>query len=180
MNRTLTLALLLACASPLRGQMFVEGAGGSNVVMPEQAHGDFWSTGYNLRASVGRVVTPRVSVRLDAYSLFQFERKVEVRMYQPCATDFCSTVNYAFDEGRVVGAAANALFNIDARGIVYAIGGATLFRNNGLRLGVLAGAGIAVPVGPRLRAVAEARVLGPLSHRAAHHSIVPITIGFRY
>ena len=178
---TVGLLFLLACASPLPGQTFVEIGGGWNEVMPKEAHGDFWATGYNLRASIGRAVTPRLGVRVDAFTLFQFEPNVPIDQYQPCSTSSCTATHHdAIDDGRVVGAAANGLVNIDRRGIVYVIGGAALFRNNEMHLGVLAGAGLAVPLGVKLRAVAEARWLGPLSSRGLNRSMLPITIALRY
>ncbi len=188
-RRTMGLAFLLACAAPLHSQTYVEAGGGFNYTaggLPGRILGSrMYQTGFNLRASVGRTLTPRVGVRLDAFTLLDMEKRVSVTMYAPpCLPDVvCPAAGVprgTLDDGRVTGVAANARVNIDARGVFYVIGGAALFHNNELHLGVLAGTGIAIPVGDRLRAFAEARWLGPLSSRAMKRSVVPLTLGLRW
>jgi hypothetical protein len=74
--------------------------------------------------------------------------------------------------------------NVDPRGIFYVIGGAGLYEVYGpateLHLGVSAGAGTAVPVGARLRAVVEAHWHGLLGATSGSPWLVPVTVGLRY
>jgi len=178
----MALVLLLACASPLSAQIFVEGGGGWNYVpLPPSTTGNVLRPhGFNLRAAIGRSVTPRIRVRVDAFTI-RFNDKIPVYPYQPCSSLDCTPVeNKAHYEGNVSGVAATGLVNVDPRGVFYLVGGAGLFSANELHLGVTAGAGLAIPIGARLRAFAEARWIGPFSTRAVAPSIVPITVGLRY
>lgn len=174
------LGCLLACPLPARAQTFVEFSGGWNYLGPAPA-GDNYANGYNVRASIGRVVAPNVRVRFD---LFTSEFDHNVQFYPPCAYPGCTHAYYNTQSMGVAGLTVNGLVNIDPRGIVYVIGGAGLYdvhgTNHELRAGVSAGAGIAVPVGVRLRAVVEARWHGLTSTTVGPSWLVPITVGFRY
>jgi hypothetical protein len=176
------LLLLLACASPLRAQTFVEVGGGWNYVPlhPSTTGNVLRPHGFNLRGAIGRVITPRVRVRVDAFTV-QFNDKIPVYPYQPCSSLDCAPVQHeAYYAGSVSGVAANGLVNIDPHGVVYLVGGVGLFSANELHLGVSAGAGLTVPVGLRLRGFAEARWIGPFNRRAVASWAVPITVGLRY
>lgn len=77
--------------------------------------------------------------------------------------------------------------SVDPRGILYVIGGARLYDVNGVNapttawhFGVSAGAGIAVPVAPHLRAFVEARWHGLLGTTSGPSQLVPITVGLRF
>ncbi|MHB0962990.1 MAG: hypothetical protein ACYC5V_07280 [Gemmatimonadaceae bacterium] len=184
---------LLACASPVGAQVFVEGGGGWNHVPPHPATTGsvFRPHGFNLRAAVGRVITPRVRVRVEAFTI-QFNDKIPVYTYLPCVS-YCAPVDHeARYEGNASGVAATGLVNVDSRGVFYVVGGAGLFFNadaisrfdaslmSELRLGVVAGAGLTVPIGGRLRGFAEARWNGPFGNRAVAPWIVPVIVGLRY
>ncbi|MBI3568578.1 MAG: hypothetical protein HY084_10325 [Gemmatimonadetes bacterium] len=174
------LAVTLIGAAPLRAQSFVEFGGGWNYFALGPDGGKF-ANGYNVRASVGQVAAPHVSVRLDLFTV-EFDRKMQ--LYPPCAYPGCTHPFYDTQSMGAAGLTANVIWNVDSRGILYAIGGAGFYDLHGavseLRPGVSAGAGIAVPVGVRLRAIVEARWHGLISTTAGPSSIVPITLGFRY
>jgi hypothetical protein len=82
----------------------------------------------------------------------------------------------------------NGLASIDSRGLFYVIGGAGLYdaygdRGNdkaGVQVGVSAGAGIAVPVGVRVRAFVEGRYHAMLGGGAQPPWFVPVTVGIRF
>jgi hypothetical protein len=168
------LALLLAGASPLGAQVFVEGGGGWTYVQPSASRG-----GYNLRAAIGRAVTPRVRVRVDAF-MIQFNDKIPVCAYQPSDSLDCSyTQDQALFDGKVSGVAATGLLDIDRRGILYVLGGVTHVFANERNLGVTAGAGLTAPAGVRARVFAEARWM-TFSTRYLAPRAVQLTFGFRY
>jgi hypothetical protein len=173
---------LFAFSAPARAQMFVELAGGSNVV-PTLPSGSMYGSGFNARASIGWKVASNFSWRVDAFAS-QFDSKDNSPV--PCRTFGCSPSAYLHSE-RVNGLTANALIGVDPRGIFYVLGGAGLYDVNNASLttrqtlfGVSAGAGLAVPMGSRLRGVVEARWQGLFGVQEGPTSFVPITIGFRY
>lgn len=186
----LGLAGLLACAAPARAQSFAELGGGWNYPAPA-AGLDAYSHGYNVRASLGHRLAPRVRVRFDA-SVSWFDEKLQ--WYPPCPYPGCNGPAFQHGTAYVAALSANWLVNVDPRGILYGIGGAGVydvdgyngFQQNGVTLGVSAGAGIAVPVGGGLRAFVEARyhvlridqVL--LGTTARPPWIVPVTFGVRF
>ena len=187
------LVALLACASPVGAQVFVEGGGGWDHVPPHPSTTGsvFRPHGINLRAAVGRVITPRVRARVEAFTI-QFNDRIPVYAYQPCASDCAPVDHEARYEGNASGVAATGLVNVDSRGVFYVVGGVGLFFDadavsrfgaslkRKLRLGVVAGAGLTVPVGARLRAFAEGRWNGPFGNRAVAPWVVPVTVGLRY
>ncbi len=190
----MAMAVLIALASPLRAQLFVEGGGGWNYVPlhPGTTGNVLRPHGINLRAAIGRAITPRVRVRVEAFTI-RFNDQIMVYEYQPCASFDCAPGDHeARYEGKIGGAAATGLVNVDRRGLFYLVGGAGLFFDanavfdfgvplkSELRLGVVAGAGFTVPIGGRLRGFAEARWNGPFGNRAVAPWIVPVTVGLRY
>jgi hypothetical protein len=82
----------------------------------------------------------------------------------------------------------NGIVELDPRGIFYLIGGAGLeeafghgIRNyNETHLAALFGAGFAVPIGKRLRAVLEGQFHQTFGATAGTPWFVPVTIGVRY
>lgn len=193
-NCIIAVAVFLACASPLTAQTFIEAGGGWNYVplLPSTTGDALKPHGLNLRAAIGRTITPRVRLRVDAFTL-QFNDKIPVNFYLRCTFPICSTAAHeAAYEGNVSGMAVNALVNMDRRGLFYLVGGAGLFFDadavfkfdvplkSELRLGVTAGAGFTVPLGARLRGFAEARWNGPFGSQNLAPWIVPVTLGLRY
>lgn len=167
------LALLLASASPLGAQIFVEGGGGWTRVPQTATHG-----GINLRAAIGRALSPRVRVRVDAF-MIQFSDKIPVYPYS-CPFSDCVDVQHATHyDGVINGVAATSLVNIDPRGILYVLGGASHLFANEKHLGLTAGVGLTVPIGVRLRAFAEVRWMA-FSTSYMPPSAVPVTVGLRY
>ncbi len=188
------LVALIAFASPLPAQIFVEGGGGWNYVPlhPGTTGNVLRPHGINLRVAIGRAITPRVRVRVEAFTI-RFNDEILMYAYQPCASFDCPPVQHeARYEGKIGGAAATGLVNVDRRGVLYMVGGAGLFFDanavfdfgvplkSELRLGVVAGAGLSVPIGGRLRGFAEARWNGPFGNRMVAPWIVPVTVGLRY
>lgn len=191
------LVLLLACAAPLGAQIFVEGGAGWNhvPVQPSTTGRVLEPHGFNLRAAIGKAITPRVRVRVDAFTIqFTDNDNVQVCPYSPDSFPGCGSLQHESSySGNVSGMTATALVNLDRRGFTYVVGGAGMFFDadvvfkyhyplrGELRLGVSAGAGLSVPVGPRLRAFAEARWNGPFrSNNIEAPWIVPVTLGLRY
>lgn len=171
---------LLVSPQPLRAQSFGEFGGGWNYVGPGP-DGATNTNGFNIRASIGRVVTPRVRLRFDVF-VSDFDRKVQ--FYPPCPAPGCAHPYYNTESAGIAGLTANGIVNADSRGIFYVTGGAGLYDSYGrrteIRPGISAGVGVAVPVGTRLRAVVEARWHGLIGTTAGPSWIVPITVGFRY
>ena len=174
------LGCLLLWPAQARAQTFVELGAGLNYVAPVPSNASYGS-GSNLRASIGWQVAPNFRWRIDAFSS-QFDVKPKVNL--PCPASGCSGPGYSFQSERVSGVTANGLVNVDMRGIFYVIGGAGLYnvhaQTTDWLFGVSAGAGIAVPMGSRLRAVVEARWHGLLGATSGPPWLVPITVGFRY
>jgi len=167
------LVFVLACASPLGAQIFVEGGGGWTYPQQSASQG-----GYNLRAALGRAITPRVRVRLDAF-MMRFNDKIPVYPYSCPSFDCVYVQHETLHEGRVGGVAATGLLNIDPHGILYVLGGATHLFANERHPGLTAGAGLTVPVGVRPRVFAEARWM-TFSTRYFAPRAVQITVGLRY
>jgi hypothetical protein len=193
-NGIIGLVFLVTVASPLRAQIFVEGGGGWNYVplLPSTTGHILQPHGVNLRVAIGRAITPRVRVRVDAFTM-QFNDKVPVYAYLPCISPGCAPAQReSAYSGNISGMTVNGLVNIDSHGFVYEVGGAGLFLDadavfkydvplrSELRLGVSAGAGLTVPLPGRLRVFAEARWNGPFGTRGVAPWIVPITLGLRY
>jgi hypothetical protein len=164
--------------SPLCAQTFVELGSGWNRVAPAP-YFEGYTHGFNVRASFGWKVSPRVRFRLDAL-LTQFDDSLGI--------DSPGGVFYQLKPVTVTGLTANWLVNFDPHEIFYLIGGAGFYdatgrpgrREDGLNVGVSAGAGIALPIGPRLRAFFEAHDHVMLGKGSEPPWLVPFTIGFRY
>jgi hypothetical protein len=186
----LALGCLLAFPAAARAQTFFELGGGWNYVAPAHAGdpaADKYSRGFNVRASLGRQLAPGFRLRLDAFTS-QFDDKYYPPMF---CTDLYPCGPLLVESVGIAALTANGLLNVDPRGILYVIGGAGVYdvyghttsqrsRENGLSVGVSAGAGISVPVGARLRAFAEARYHVLLGTTAQPPWLVPITVGVRF
>jgi hypothetical protein len=174
MCAAVSLGCLFACPAPARAQAFVELGGGWN------APTSVSSGGSNFRASIGWQVEPSFRWRIDAFTN-QFDAKTSIAY--PCPSFGCSPGLLAPPE-RVNGLTANGLVSVDQRGVFYLIGGAGLYdveqQTTELHFGVSAGAGIAVPVAPHVRAVVEARWHSLLGATAGPTWLVPITVGLRF
>jgi hypothetical protein len=173
------LGCLVLCPAAAGAQVFVELGGGWNYVAPIASVAS--SSGWNVRGSIGWQVAPNFKWRIDAFTS-QFDAKQELAL--PCPSFGCAASAYILSE-RVNGLTVNGLVDVDPRGIFYLIGGAGLFdvqpqTPEEWHLGVSAGAGIAVPVAPHLRAVVEARWHGLLGATLGPSWLVPITVGFRF
>jgi len=160
--------------------MFVELGAGLNVVSPGPS-GVSYSTGTNLQGSIGWLVEPKIRLRVDVLTS-QFDVTSTVNL--PCVSTGCTGPGYSFHSESVNGLTANVLGDLDARGILYVVGGAGLYdvhtQSKELLFGISAGAGIAIPMGTRLRAVVEARWHGLLGGSSGPTWLMPITVGLRY
>jgi hypothetical protein len=184
---TLCAAVLLGSAflpAPARAQVFVEIVGGSNIV-PTFPSGPIYAGGFNVRASFGWKVASNFSWRFDAFTS-QFDAKDDISY--PCPPFGCPASAHLNSE-HVNGLTADGLVNLDDRGVFYLIAGAGVYDVSNVSVpdaerfhfGVSAGAGIAVPMGPRLRGVIEGRWHGLLGDMQAGPTwLMPITIGLRY
>jgi hypothetical protein len=174
------LGCLLGFARPALAQTFVEVAGGWNS-MTSTPHGDYYTRGISIRASLGRQIEPNLAWRID---MFTNEFDHNVQFYPPCAFPGCTRPYYNAQSVSVDGLTASGMVNLDSRGIFYVIGGAGLYDLRGpaseLHLGASLGAGIAVPVSGRLRAVVEARWHGVAGATAGPPWLVPLTFGLRF
>jgi hypothetical protein len=169
----------LVCPASAGAQAFVELGGGWNYVAPVASVAS--SNGSNVRASIGWQVAPNFRWRIDAFTS-QFDAKTALAL--PCPSFGCAASAYIQSE-RVNGLTVNGLVDLDPRGILYLTGGAGLYdvqprTPEEWHPGVSAGAGIALPVAPHLRAVVEARWHGVLGATYGPAWLVPITIGLRY
>ncbi|MFI5233417.1 MAG: hypothetical protein ACHQSE_12985 [Gemmatimonadales bacterium] len=171
---------LLCAAAPLAcAQTFVEVGAGWNFVAPAP-FGDFYGRGYDIRVSAGRRVAPRVALRLD-FSLSEFAH--DMQFYPPCLFPGCLHPYYYETQMGIAGLSANAVVNLDRRGLLYVTGGAGVFdrydQPASVFGGVSFGAGLSVPIRGRLRAFVEADkhiFAGDISHPPW---IVPLTFGVR-
>jgi hypothetical protein len=174
------LGCLFVIPAPARAQMFVELGAGLNFVSPVPS-GVSYGSGSNLQASIGWKIEPKIRLRVDVLTS-QFDVKATVT--PPCPSFGCSGPGFSFHSESVNGVTANILADVDARGILYLIGGAGLYdvhtQSTERLIGVSAGAGIAVPMGSRLRGVVEARWHGLLGATSGPAWLVPITVGLRY
>jgi Outer membrane protein beta-barrel domain len=185
LGRALGCALICAliCARPVSGQTFVELGGGWSYVAPTPS-GQAYSAGANLRASIGREVTPNFRLRLDAL-WNQFDDRTQVFANYPCPSTGCAQTSYTSQQwSTVVGLTGNGVLNVDPRGILYVVGGAGVYDVNGIageiHVGVSAGAGITVPVSVHMRAFAEGTWHGLLGNTAGPSRFLPVTFGFRF
>jgi len=171
--------VLLSIAAPARAQRFIEvGAGPSYTVTAPD--GQTYAGGYNVRVSVGWPLSSRVIFRVDGF-LSRFDVKTELN--EPCPFTGCGPF-ISHSTGGEGGITANALLNIDPRGIFYVTGGTGLydlyFGPERIRWGMSAGAGIAVPVGKSVRIFAEARDHVLLGGDSGPSKLIPVTLGVRW
>lgn len=180
----LGLACLLASPGPARAQRFVELGGGWNYPGPDSS-GDRPGRGYNIRASLGYQLAPRVRVRFDVFAAGFAGRIRIVCPPQQDASPCPSGYSNDYDSVSVAGLSANWLVNVDPRGILYGIGGAGVYDVRGSRkpndwgIGVSAGLGVSVPIHANLRAFVESRYHLLFGTTAELPWIVPVTAGFR-
>ena len=182
------LSLTLAFPHATRAQTFVEVAGGSNELPPAPGSGSY-SHGFNARASIGRELDSRFSLRLDAFTS-TFTRADSTQFFPPCAFPGCTQSYYSVQHQSfgAAGLTMNGLMNLDPRGVFYLIAGTgvidafghTPSGYNELHLAASGGAGIAVPIGVRMRLVVEAQFRGLLGASSVTPWVLPLTIGVRY
>ena len=173
------LGCMLVLVPPIRAQTFVEFGGGWNYIAPAP-YLDGYSHGLNLRLSLGWKLSNRLRFRIDGFTS-QFADSLRIISPEGLANARIATVN-------VTGLTANWLLSLDPHDIVYVIGGAGFYdasgrpglHEDGLNVGLSAGAGIRVPISTRLRAFVEARDHVMLGQGSQPPWIAPITIGFRY
>ena len=175
-----SLACLLAIPATASAQTIVEVGGGWNYPGTGPS-GETYSHGWTARVSVGPQLASNFLLRIDGI-MSQFVDSVQ--FYPPCPFPGCTHAYYNAQTVNILGVVANGILNVDHRGIFYLIGGAGAYdvnaRNHDLHMGLSAGAGIALPVGPRLRAVAEARWNGLVGGTTGPSWFAPVTFGLRY
>ena len=175
-------AALIAWTSPAFAQSFVEFAGGSNYVHARAPQsGSIYGHGFTVRGSYGYRVNPAIALRFDG-DYTQFENKI--RLYPPCPTAGCPHAFYDTESNFLGGLSVNGIANLDHRGLSYVIAGAGAgFHDEPSyewHLRAVAGAGLAIPAGERLRVVAEARWVGLAGGSLTTSWLIPLTLGIRY
>ena len=207
-RRVLAIAALALCAVPVRpaaAQWIPEIAGGwsyrpaapNGNGLPQL--GDHYALGFNARLSVGRRIADHIILRLDAFANQSSETDTaSFGGAGGCiAASGCSDVWSVnrLTKG-VAGLTMNAILELDPRGIFYAIGGTGIDDAHGttatdafghgtatyneMRLGASLGAGVALPIGARLRAILEARAHRVIGATAGPQWFAPISVGLRY
>lgn len=175
---------LLTCPAPSDAQVFVELGGGWNYAASTPGVTSYTS-GSNIRASVGWQVSPRFRWRVDAFRSQVIAHLMETL---PCPSNGCPASAYRQSE-RIAALTASGLVSLDQRGIFYLIGGIGQYELNDIikpagegHFGISAGAGIAVPVAPHFSVVGEARWHGLLGTGSTNGptSLVPLTLGLRF
>jgi len=198
----LSLALLVASPHAALAQTFYALAGGLNVAgtVPIDQY-DFFhghtTHGFAAQASVGRRLTRRLGWRLDAFaSQFDLTQPsdfvgVSCTVNPPPGT-CCGICPLETSKGLVdvMGWAASGLVSVlpSTSGFgVYLMAGVEtdyLHRHprahGAVRLGGSAGAGVALPVGGRFQAFAEARYHALIDAPSQPTSLVPVTFGIRF
>ncbi len=178
------LGALLACPVTADAQTFIEVGGGWSYMAPAPTGQDF-SRSYSIRASIGQRLSHDVLLRFDAV-VNQFGETVPYisHLNNPGPIGGSSTLYYNRRYNGVAGLTADAVANLDARGILYVLGGAGFYDTYGgtprLSTGLSAGAGIAVPIDARLRIFAEARSHFLFGAGEQPPWVAPITIGLRW
>jgi hypothetical protein len=182
-------AALLACLLSVHAaaaQSFVEFGGGWNYRQSAPAN-DSYSAALNGRLSAGGRVSDNLLLRFDLFDA-QYDRNDRAVALPPCPVEGCSSPAVPRLTTSVAGLTVNGIAELDRRGIVYLIGGAGLDEAFGhgttsfseTHLGVSFGAGVAVPIGNRLRAVLETQFHSMLGPTSGTPWFLPITIGVRY
>lgn len=171
---------LLVCPVNVRAQTIVEVGAGWNY----PGTGPFglpYTRGWTARVSVGPQLAQNFLLRIDA-TMSQFRDSVQFS--PPCPSPGCTHAYYNAESVNVLGVVANGILNLDRRGIFYLIGGVGAYdvnaRDHALHVGLSGGAGIAMPIGARLRAVAEARWNGLVGNTTGPSWFAPVTFGLRY
>lgn len=161
--------------------MFGELVGGWNVV-PTLPTGANYFSGSNVRASLGWRVASHFRWRIDAFTS-QFDSQDNRPL--PCPSFGCPPSAYRNSE-HVDGLLANALLSVDPREIFYLLGGFGTYRvsqpdvaASASHYMISAGAGAAIPMGPRLRGVVEWRWHDLLGNPPGPSWLMPITVGLR-
>ena len=161
-------------------QTFVQLGGGWTAVAPVPSTVRY-SGAWNMQASIGWKGSENLLWRVDALAS-QFDVKTTV--FPPCPSFGCSGPGFSYEHESVNALTANALVNVDPRGLLYVIGGAGIYdvtaQKTTWHFGGSVGAGIALPLGERLRAVVEARWHGLVGTSGGPPWLVPITVGLRY
>ncbi len=188
MRAVVAIALLLAFPPAGGAQTFVEVAGGSNELPPAPGSGTY-SHGFSARASIGRELDSRFSLRLDAFTS-TFSRTDSTQFFPPCAFPGCSQSYYNVQHHSfgAAGLTVNGLMNLDPRGLFYLIVGTgaidafgrTPSGYNEVHLAASGGGGVSVPIGARMRLVIEAQFRGLLGASSVTPWVLPLTIGVRY
>jgi hypothetical protein len=176
------LAALILATAPARAQRFHElGVGWNAVASAPTSSSDRFRSGPYFRGSIGRSLTPRTSLRLDVNAmLFRLQTLRTV----PCPFPACPNPLYDNHIRGVAGLGATGLLGLNSRGLVYLIGGVGAYdaetQVNSMHVGASAGGGIAIPVGPRYRAVIEATWHGLVPRRNGPSWLAPFSVGFRF
>ncbi len=170
---------LLVTPSAARAQSFFEFGGGWDYFAPPPP-GESFSEAHNIRASLGRKVSPHLLMRFDIIAN-QFQKREP--LLAPCPYPGCT--GQLSQSGGITAFTGNVLFNLDEPGIFYLSAGGGIYDTNNrsaaiVNIGVSAGVGVAVPVGVRLRLFAEARDHVLLATGNQPPWFAPITIGLRY
>jgi hypothetical protein len=169
-------------ASPASAQQFYElGTGWTFVASAPRSTTDLFSSGFDLRGSIGQALAPKVRLRFDADAMFF---GLSEPLAEPCPSTGCPHSFYDVHTRGVLGFTANGLIDVDPRGLVYVIGGVGVYdtnaRDNSLHVGGSAGAGIAIPLGPHYRAVIETTWHGLAPRGTGPSWVAPITLAVRF
>jgi hypothetical protein len=173
-------SLCLLVARPANAQTFFElGAGPARIGAAPT--GETYGPAFSSRLSVGRRITRNFALRLDVIST-QYDH--DLQLYPPCAYPGCSQTYYQSHTEHLTAVTANALFNLDRRGLFYLIGGVGLYSTSDggsaiTSLGTSAGAGVSIPTGTRLHFFIEARDHFLTDSNGQPPWFAPITFGIR-
>lgn len=167
---------------PASAQVYLEFSGGWNHV-PRQssASGSVLDAhGSNVRGAVGKQVGPRFSLRVEVGAA-RFNDPVSLVSYSNCATTSCGSSAQASEySGNVTSTFVTAALSTNTRVEGFLFAGVGAVTASGTHQGATFGTGLALPLHRRLKAVLDARWIGPLSSRAVAPWIVPVSIGLRY
>jgi len=169
-------------AVPASAQMYLEFSGGWNHVPPQSsASGSVLDAhGSNVRGAVGKQIGPRFSLRLEVGAA-RFNDPVSLVSYSNCATPSCDSASHASEySGNVTSTFVTGVLSTNTRVEGFLLAGVGAVTASGTHQGATFGAGLALPLHGRLKAVLDARWIGPLSSRAVAPWIVPVSIGLRY
>lgn len=179
---TATLGVLSLAGSSAHAQQFYEIGAGWSAVPSASTSGDYrFSSGPYFRGAIGQSLNSRIRLRFDANAMV-FRLKTQIPV--PCPSTGCA---HPFYDTHIRGTAAftaSGLISVDPRGTVYLIGGAGAYdaetQVNSLHVGVLGGAGIAVPIRSRHRATIELAWHGLAPKTNGPAWLVPVSLGYRF